>query len=242
VFVDGANACQGNRLGIRDEPNAMGIAHADGDGFTVKRQALGVDRMGQRDVLPVKLRLAHIDADATIGTAKCLQQTAWAAQSQVAFSRFSHHKVCDAARGVPARLGACAIGVPELQGHVTVLAGPDFGQLIEPNAAMSIAQGTGKRRRHRRLASPRVDDDEIIARPVHFQKGQAARDRFMRHVPPYTWEPLILRVPAALLPLTGAAGMPNQRPLRGPVAQLVEQLTFNQRVTGSNPVRLTKFP
>ena len=25
----------------------------------------------------------------------------------------------------------------------------------------------------------------------------------------------------------------------GPVAQLVEQLTFNQRVTGSNPVRLT---
>lgn len=27
----------------------------------------------------------------------------------------------------------------------------------------------------------------------------------------------------------------------GPVAQLVEQLTFNQRVTGSNPVRLTTF-
>jgi hypothetical protein len=29
--------------------------------------------------------------------------------------------------------------------------------------------------------------------------------------------------------------------LVGPVAQLVEQLTFNQRVTGSNPVRLTTF-
>ena len=27
----------------------------------------------------------------------------------------------------------------------------------------------------------------------------------------------------------------------GPVAQLVEQLIFNQRVTGSNPVRLTTF-
>ena len=27
----------------------------------------------------------------------------------------------------------------------------------------------------------------------------------------------------------------------GPVAQLVEQLTFNQRVMGSNPVRLTSY-
>ena len=30
--------------------------------------------------------------------------------------------------------------------------------------------------------------------------------------------------------------------LDGPIAQLVEQLTFNQWVTGSNPVGLTKFP
>ena len=29
------------------------------------------------------------------------------------------------------------------------------------------------------------------------------------------------------------------KPLSGPLAQLVEQLTFNQWVTGSNPVRLT---
>ena len=43
----------------------------------------------------------------------------------------------------------------------------------------------------------------------------------------------------SLLPLTLGAEVHNQRPCRGPVAQLVEQLTFNQRVTGSNPVRLT---
>ena len=30
-------------------------------------------------------------------------------------------------------------------------------------------------------------------------------------------------------------------PEEGPVAQLVEHLTFNQRVTGSNPVGLTTF-
>ena len=29
---------------------------------------------------------------------------------------------------------------------------------------------------------------------------------------------------------------------RGPLAQLVEQLTLNQRVEGSNPSRLTNFP
>ena len=46
----------------------------------------------------------------------------------------------------------------------------------------------------------------------------------------------------AFCPLTLCAQHPNQRPSRGPVAQLVEQLTFNQRVTGSNPVRLTMTP
>jgi hypothetical protein len=29
---------------------------------------------------------------------------------------------------------------------------------------------------------------------------------------------------------------------RGPLAQLVEQLTLNQRVPGSSPGRLTKYP
>ena len=41
---------------------------------------------------------------------------------------------------------------------------------------------------------------------------------------------------AALTP----AGAPSKPRPRGPVAQLVEQLTFNQWVTGSNPVGLTK--
>ena len=36
-----------------------------------------------------------------------------------------------------------------------------------------------------------------------------------------------------------AAGIAACSPKCGPVAQLVEQLTFNQRVTGSNPVGLT---
>lgn len=41
-----------------------------------------------------------------------------------------------------------------------------------------------------------------------------------------------------ILALTPPPRPRNQRRV-GPVAQLVEQLTFNQRVTGSNPVRLT---
>jgi hypothetical protein len=34
----------------------------------------------------------------------------------------------------------------------------------------------------------------------------------------------------------------SNTPPSGPVAQLVEQLTFNQWVTGSNPVGLTIYP
>ncbi len=45
-----------------------------------------------------------------------------------------------------------------------------------------------------------------------------------------------------ILALDPGRAPPNQRPCRGPVAQLVEQLTFNQWVTGSNPVGLTTEP
>lgn len=42
-----------------------------------------------------------------------------------------------------------------------------------------------------------------------------------------------------LLHLTVPGGVHKEAPCDGPVAQLVEQLTFNQWVTGSNPVGLT---
>src|SRR5690606_41814927 len=42
-----------------------------------------------------------------------------------------------------------------------------------------------------------------------------------------------------LLHLTGPGRVHKEAPCDGPVAQLVEQLTFNQWVTGSNPVGLT---
>ena len=41
------------------------------------------------------------------------------------------------------------------------------------------------------------------------------------------------------LHLTAPRRLPKEAPCDGPVAQLVEQLTFNQWVTGSNPVGLT---
>ena len=41
------------------------------------------------------------------------------------------------------------------------------------------------------------------------------------------------------LPVTTPATTLREAPCVGPIAQLVEQLTFNQWVTGSNPVGLT---
>ena len=39
--------------------------------------------------------------------------------------------------------------------------------------------------------------------------------------------------------LQGNSGFAKLLPIRGPLAQLVEHLTFNQGVTGSRPVRPT---
>ena len=67
---------------------------------------------------------------------------------------------------------------------------------------------------------------------------------FLRHNPPYTPElqmnPEIVKF-ISLSGLTPCTLLSNT-PSSGPVAQLVEQLTFNQWVTGSNPVGLTIFP
>jgi hypothetical protein len=66
---------------------------------------------------------------------------------------------------------------------------------------------------------------------------------FLRHNPPYTPElqmnPEIVKF-ISLSGLTPCTLLSNT-PSSGPVAQLVEQLTFNQWVTGSNPVGLTIY-
>ena len=66
----------------------------------------------------------------------------------------------------------------------------------------------------------------------------------VRHNQPYTpdfqMNPEIVKF-ISLSGLTAGTLLSNTPP-SGPVAQLVEQLTFNQWVTGSNPVGLTIYP
>ena len=65
----------------------------------------------------------------------------------------------------------------------------------------------------------------------------------VRHNQPYTpdfqMNPEIVKF-ISLSGLTAGTLLSNTPP-SGPVAQLVEQLTFNQWVAGSNPARLTTF-
>ena len=82
VFGAGAFGGQVDGLGVGDEEHAMRVAHAHGGGIAGKRQVQGVDGMRQRDLGPIELRMAHVDADPAIGQAVGVQGAARRGQAE----------------------------------------------------------------------------------------------------------------------------------------------------------------
>ena len=118
----------------------------------------------------------------------------------------------------------------------------DRCQLIKPNAHVAMSNAFYQRIGQGNHLAAGIDDDKVIAQPVHFHKGYILHHFFL-HITPYTrmteMNPEIVEL-FSFSGLTLTADVLNYA-ASGPVAQLVEQLTFNQWVTGSNPVGLTIY-
>ncbi len=80
------------------------------------------------------------------------------------------------AGGIAAGPGGRAVGVPEGDLGIGVLAVGDHRELVEAHAPVPVTQ-RGRERRGDRVvrALARVDDHEVIAQPVHLEETQAGR-------------------------------------------------------------------
>ena len=182
---------------------------------------------GQRHLGPVQLRRAHVDRDQPIGPAHCAARcrARWSASPRRGPSR-----AITRSQTQRVALPQASARLPSLfqksSAKSALSAVADLGQLVEAHAAVAVAQRARQRRRHHRPAPARVDHDEIIARSMHLHEAKAGVCLRGSWPALYAGTGEFASGPA-LLPLTLWADHPNQRP-RGPVAQLVEQLTFNQ--------------
>jgi len=186
VFDFWAASGDGGGLGIGHDKDAMGVAHAKGGGGTVERQGQRVHLARERNGGPVALGLAHVDADPAIGQAGCGQHAMVGFDAQRRGPGRRYLARGDAAGGVAAGPRRASVAVPEPQAQIGAVAGHDFGQLVEPDAPVPVAQGARQRGRHRRHAGAGVEDDEIVAQPVHLDEGQGRAGRCHGHGAAYS--------------------------------------------------------
>ena len=93
--------------------------------------------------------------------------------------------VCNAARGIAASASRCSVRVPKCEVNIP---GGRIGQLcklVESDATVSVAHSLRKRVIDTAELSARVDNDKIIAQPVHFHEGNMCLARVHRpHIRP----------------------------------------------------------
>ena len=88
-----------------------------------------------------------------------------------------HQQPRDAARGIAAAFHFAAIGIEDPhEGIRAVRRRLDHDHLIAADAEAAVGDGARGRRVERKRLFSRVEDDEIVAEPVHFQeRGHGGR-------------------------------------------------------------------
>lgn len=159
-------------LEVVNEERAMRVAHRAGRRRAIDRQIRGVDRLRKRDRLPIEDRGAHIDLDLAVGSALAGQCAALGAKCERVCRGLAHDLVGNA----PCRVAACrrerAIRVPENQLGVGVSVVPDLGELIKADTPVPVRDRGHQFDRQLRRRSALVDDNEVVAKSVHFFKAE----------------------------------------------------------------------
>ncbi len=172
-------------LGIFDEQHAMGIADGERrdplergliESGHRKRKRFRIDGLGHRDFPPVEARSPQIDGDCLPACVRAKNGTTRRRKQNLALLHFRHQKRADTARRVAARLHLAAIGVEDAHERVRAVLGRlDHDNLVAADPTLAIGDRLGGCCvEHDRERSP-IEDDEIIAQPVHFQERLHSR-------------------------------------------------------------------
>ncbi len=89
MFVARAEGGQVHGLGIGHKDHAVRVAHAHGHRIAGQGQVQRVDGMGQRHLIPVQLRRAHVDRHQAIRPAHGMQRAAHGGQADRVATRLA---------------------------------------------------------------------------------------------------------------------------------------------------------
>lgn len=183
MFQDRTDPFQRNGVHVVDEEDDMRVAHADrhrpGPGAFRHVEAKRVGRTGQRNVAPVQPRRTHVHRYQPVGFRRGGQKPGDCLDHRFSDAGLFHQKVCYAAGGIAAGPGLAAVRVQDLhEGGSTLRPGRlDHDELVEADARAPVRDGTDLRFGQGQGSAAGIDDDEVVAEPVHLQKrdGHDAR-------------------------------------------------------------------
>ena len=139
-------------------------------GFSSSSQPTGiagrVHRVGERDLVPVEARRAHVDRRAGAVGAAPMRPPA------VSIVTLAACEQGDAARGIAAGFDLAAVGVPDAHADVGDVGRLEQDQLVAADAGAPVGDGARLRRVDRERALARVEDDEVVAEAVHLAKAE----------------------------------------------------------------------
>ena len=125
----------------------------------------------QRDLVPVKFRLAHVDGHLQFaGTRLPTRKPPLVSMVAEVAALLSHHNVGDAARGIAAAFNFTTFSIPDPHAHIGKRRFFHDNQLVTTNARVAIGDGAGLFFGNRDRPFTRINDNEVIAEAVHFAK------------------------------------------------------------------------
>ena len=193
VLDQRAGAAHRRGLGVVDEEHHVRIAHAHRAGRVQVRivdradlqlDVAGVHLLGQRHLRPVEAGFAHVDADVGSLAAAGIQDAGGGLDAGGVAARRLHQNPADAAGGVAAGVNLRAVGVPDAHAGVGLGRGIDGDQLVAAHARRPIGDGAHFLGRRLERLGAGLDNDEVVAEPVHLQKRAAHGRRYIGQAAP----------------------------------------------------------
>ncbi len=167
-----------NLVGTVGENHAMRIAHGNGRGnpvLTARAHGKRVRRQfaGQWNVTPAEFRLSHVHSDHSGPAVATGERTAARLDAHAVLALFRHKELCHAARRVAAGFDLVAVGVENPHEDIGAALRPlDHDHLVATDAVPAVGDQARKRFIERDAALARVENNEIVAQPVHLVEGR----------------------------------------------------------------------
>jgi hypothetical protein len=140
----------------------------------VERQVQRVGGAGERDLVPVEPRRAHVDADAAVAEALGREVAGGGADYLVGAAVLLEQEFGHTARGVAAGARLGAVGVADAHEQVGVglgRRGVERDELVAADPDLPVREAADLVGRELEWQRALVDDDEVVTGAVHLDEG-----------------------------------------------------------------------